>query len=70
MSVLPGTVLHFHRAVDSDQKQKTKKKTNRNSSLKKNLVDGLGVWGKDSLKFQDILQSSKRSIFGNAGLGK
>ena len=26
MSVLPGTVLHFHRAVDSDQKQKTKKK--------------------------------------------
>lgn len=68
MSVLPGTVLHCHRAVDSDQKKKTTK--NRNSSLKKNLVDGLGVWGKDSLKFQDILQSSKRSIFGNASLGK
>lgn len=40
MSVLPGTVLHCHRAVDSDQKKKQQK--NRNSSLKKNLVDGLG----------------------------
>lgn len=65
MSVLPGTMLHFHRAVDSDQKKK------RNCSLKKNLVDGLREKKKkDSLKFQDILQSSKRSIFGNAGLGK
>ena len=35
MSVLPGTMLHSHRAVDLDQKKKS------NSSLKKNLVDGL-----------------------------
>ena len=52
MSVLPGPMLNFHRAVDLDQKKKKKK-----GILHWKKFSGWieGKKKKDSLKFQDIL---------------